>query len=293
MDGTELDEIMNGSDEPVVIENAVVETSPAETQPRDEAGKFAPKPVVAEGEPSPDVAAQDAVEGGEHAGGRNVPVAAIQAEREKARAARDEAETLRRQMSELQGQVKLLNDRGTQPATPKEQPKPKAFWEDPDAFFAERAAPLQQSIQQQKFEMSRMMAEDRLGADVVKAADDALGELIMANDPAVLAIQQRVMNSRHPYAELVKWHESHKAMADIGNDPTSYRSRVEAEVRAAVMAEYGIEQSAAQPAVTTPSTTKPLTKLPQSLSKIPGSGNGAGAVDMSDAGLFTDAMGGR
>lgn len=288
MDGTELDEIMNEAVASEVIP-AVVEAAPqVEAQPRDEAGKFAAKtedaPVV-----DPDNAAQAAVEGGEHDKGK-VPVAAVQAEREKRKQTENDNLELRRQMQEMSGQIKLLNERSTQPATPVEKAKPKSFWENPDEFLAERLAPVQQTVQQQRFEMSRMLAEANLGADAVKAADDALGELIKANDPSVATLQATIANSRHPYADLVAWHTKRQATADIGDDPAAYRERVKAEL----MAELGIEAAPAAAISAAPSTpTKPLTKLPQSLSKIPGAGNGSGAVDLSDTGIFTDAMAGR
>jgi hypothetical protein len=79
-------------------------------------------------------------------------------------------------------------------------------------------------------------------------------------------------------------------MSEIGEDPAAYRERVRAEL----MAELGVEAQPATPLTPASSTpTKPLTKLPQSLSKLPGAGNGNGAVDLSDAGLFQEAMGGR
>jgi hypothetical protein len=291
MDGTELDEIMNEALASEVIEQAVVETpTQAETQPRDETGKFAPKQQEEEPQVDPDNAAQSAVEGGERG---KVPVAAVQAEREKARLAREEAETLRRELAEIRGQVSVLTQQRQQPATPVEKAKPKSFWENPDEFLSERLAPVQQTVQQQRFELSRMLAEEKYGAEAVKAADDALGAMIQANDPAVAALQAQIADSRHPYADLVAFHEKRKALADIGDDPTVYRTRLETELREKIMAELGVDPAAvATPAA--PSTpTKPLTKLPQSLSRLPGAGNGAGAADMSDAGIFTDAMGGR
>lgn len=293
MDGTELDEIMNEALAPEVIETPAVATPETAAQPRDETGKFAPKANEAEAAEPDDAAARHAVEGGEHERGK-VPVAAVQAEREKARTERERANSLEQQLAELRGQVTVLTQQRQQPEKPAEKAKPKSFWEAPDEFLAERITPVQQQIQQQRFEMSRMLADEKFGADVVKAADDALGDLIKANDPSVATLQATIASSRHPYADLVAWHEKRKAMAEIGEDPAAFRARVEAEARAAILAEYGIEATPTASVPGTPSTTtKPLTKLPQSLSKLPGAGNGSGAADMSDSGIFTDAMGGR
>jgi len=294
MDGTELDEIMNEPLEGSDVVDTVATEAPAPTQPRDETGKFAPKPQEDDAPiVDPDNAAKAAVEGGEHEKGR-VPVAAVQAEREKARQERDRANDLERRLAEMQGQLTVLTQQRQQPTTPVEKAKPKSFWENPDEFLSERLAPVQQTVQQQRFEMSRMLAEEKLGPDVVKAADDALGELIKANDPSVATLQAQIANSRHPYADLVAWHNKRQAMADIGDDPTAFRDRERERIRAELMAELGIEAAPAVPGNSTPSTpTKPLTKLPQSLSRLPGAGNGNGAVDTSDAGIFTEAMGGR
>lgn len=288
MDGTELDEILNEALTPEVIET--VETPTAETQPRDETGKFSAKteadPII-----DPDNAAQAAVEGGEHEKGK-VPVAAVQAEREKARAERDRANDLERQLAEIRGQVSVLTQQRQTPQTPVEKAKPKSFWENPDEFFAERIAPVQQTVQQQKFELSRMLADEKFGAEAVEAADAALGVLIQANDPAVAALQATIAKSRHPYADLVAWHNKRQAMADIGDDPKAYQERERERIRAELMAELGMDPAAATPPVTPSTTTKPLTRLPQSLSKIPGSGNGQGASQSADD-VFNEVMAGR
>jgi hypothetical protein len=289
MDGDiTLDEIMSEGTAPeVIIDTTVVPTTTITTegQARDDAGRFAPKA----GDTDHD--AQQVIEGQPQG---TVPQQALHAAREKEREAREDAASLRRELAEVRGQVSLLATQRQEPVKPVEQAKPKAFWENPDDFLAERLAPVQQGLTQQKFDISRLLAEEKLGEDVVKAADDALGALMQANDPSVLGIQQRVMGSRHPYAELVKWHESHKAMSAIGNDPNAWQTQERERMRAELMAEYGIEAPAATiPAAQPSTTTKPLTKLPQSLSKLSGAGNGNGEVDASDAGIFTHAMAGR
>ena len=297
MDGTELDEIMNEAPASDVIPAAVDTPPQAETQPRDETGKFATKTQEAPAaEVDPDNAAQHAVEGGEHEKGK-VPVAAVQAEREKARQAKDEAETLRQQIAELRGQVSVLTQQG-QPKPTAEKPKPANFWEKPDEFLSDRLAPVQQDIQTKHLAISEMLAEEKFGAETLTAAKAALADAMRANpnDPSLLALDQQTRNSPHPFRDVINWHTKRQAMAEIGEDPAAYRTRIEAEIRAAILAEHGIEDPSAavqQPAPSAPTTTKPLTKLPQSLSRIPGAGNSSGAVDTSDTGLFNDAMSGR
>lgn len=290
MDGIDLDEILNGSTtEPEVVEAADVE-APAETQPRDEGGRFAPKQQEEETpEIDPDNAAQSVVEGGERG---KVPVAAVQAEREKARLAREEAETLRREMAELRGQVTALTQQRQQPQTPAEKPKPKVFWENPDEYLNERLAPVQETMQSQRIELSTMLAIEKHGETAVSEAQAALAAAMKANpsDPSLIALDQQTRTSIHPMSLVLAWHDRQKAMADIGDDPKAYLERERERIRAELMAELGGET----PAPANPSTTtKPLTKLPQSLNRLPGAGNGNGAIDTSDEGIFKTAMGNR
>lgn len=244
-----LDEIM--SREPVTTDTVQEPNNPAtpETdgqgmQPRDDAGKFAPKAENAQGaDGNTDQAAQAAVEAGKPEPG-HVPLQALHAEREKGKAARERAEALERQNAEL---IAALT-RGQPQAQPQpaEKPKPKNFWENPDEFLAERTAPIQQEAVKRHMMTSKMLAEDKFGSEAVDEADKALGALMQANqnDPEVIAMQQRVASSPHPYRDLVTWHQRRKAMADIGEDPVAYRERLRAEIAA--------ELAAANPAPATP-----------------------------------------
>lgn len=251
-----LDEIM--SREPVT-ETVQEPNTPAQPetveqgQPRDDAGKFAPKAENAAGaDGDADKAAQAAVEGGDGKG--KVPLQAVQAERDKRKEAQSEAEALRREVAELRGQVSVLSRQPAQPQTPAEKPKPKSFWESPDEFLAERTAPIQQEAITRHFMTSRMLAEDKFGAERVKEADDAIGALMQANpnDPEIIAMQQRIQNSPHPYRDLVTWHDRRKALAEIGEDPAAYRERLRQELLAEL-------QPAAQPA---PTQQQPAAKAP-------------------------------
>lgn len=243
-----LDEIMSrepAHDEVQTTNEPAQPETDGQGQTRNADGKFAPKPETgAEENGNSDHAAQVAVEGGDGKG--KVPLQAVQAERGKRKEAENEAEALRRELAELRGQVSVLSRPAQQPQ-PAEKPKPKTFWENPDEFLAERLAPIQQETTQRHFLNSRMLADEKFGADTVKEADDALGALIQANDPSVVELQQRIKTSPHPYADLVSWHQRRKAMADIGDDPVSFRERERERIRAEILA----EQAAAQPEITT------------------------------------------
>lgn len=290
MDDVNLADLMNDN-APAVAEVVSTETTTEQTsQTRDEQGRFAPDQVT-------DHDARAAVEGGAAATTEQpagtVPQQALHEARQQQKAERDRADRLERELAELRGTVNALR----QPEKPKEEAKPKAFWEDPDGFFNERAAPIQQEAVKRHMMTSRMLAEDKFGEEAVKEADEALGAAMQANpnDPSVIALAQQIKTSAHPFRDMINWHQNRKAMAEIGNDPNAYRSKIEAEI----MAKYGITPEAAAAIVAeaqpgnaaAPSTTTnaPLTKLPKSLSQLPGGGNSAGEVDASDAGLFAHA----
>lgn len=280
MDGlNELDEIMNGPETAPVTTST--ETTTTEQQPtRDEQGRFA----STETEPT-DHDAQAAIEG---QGAKLVPLDALHASRKGEQTAKEEAEQLRRELAELRGQVTALTPR----ATPAEPAKPTNWYADPDKAIAERLTPIQQQVMQTKMETSFMLAEDKFGTEKLAAANEELGRLMKANDPSVAALAQQMKTSTHPYRDLVSWHERRQAMSEIGDDPGAFRDKERERIRAELMAELGIEQP--EPVNgQQPSITKPQLKLPQSLSKLPGSGNGSGAADLSDAGIFNEAMSGR
>lgn len=294
MDGTELDEIMSEALAPEVIETpSETRVAPPTdaTQPRDEHGKFAPKadvttPASAD-QPQAEVPDEEPESG-------HVPQKALHEERKKRQGAEQENTDLRRQMQEMQGQIRLLTERTMQPATPaqpKEEAKPPVFWENPDAYIEHKLSSATQQTQGQFLQTSELLAIEKHGEAAVTEAGQAMYKLAEARDPGAAAEYQRIMASRHPYGELVAWHQRHKAMQEIGSDPAAFRAQLEAEFRA----KYGIveEQPAPQPTPGNPSSTKPLTQLPKSLSRLPGGGNSPGEEDVSDSGIFAHAMAGR
>ena len=50
---------------------------------------------------------------------------------------------------------------------------------------------------------------------------------------------RRVLNSPNRYAEAVRWHQRQVANAEIGDDPTAFKARVEAELREKILGEMG------------------------------------------------------
>lgn len=80
-------------------------------------------------------------------------------------------------------------------------------------------------------------AVDDLGAEKVNAAHAYLIEKLNANDPVAVAKMQELGTARKRYHKLVKWHEKELARLEIGDDPTAYKARLEAEIRERLQSE--------------------------------------------------------
>ena len=133
------------------------------------------------------------------------------------------------------------------------QPEPQAppdFFADPDAYLDSRLQPLQQQFEQQRLAQSEMLAVEKFGNEAVADAFQAFQQYAQT-DPASQIEHRRIMSSPHPFGELVKWRERHKALSEIGSDPVGFRAKLEEEIRQKVLAELQPTQTQA-PAQTAP-----------------------------------------
>lgn len=280
MTGTELDDIL-ADNTPQVEQDT---TTQADGQQRDEHGRFAPK---VEAEAAPVVQAQ--VEQQVDADPGKVPQQALHASREKEREARQEAETLRNQIAEMRGQIQLLSQRGQAPTPKPEAPKPVDFWESPDGYIANALTPVQQQLQDQNERFSKMMAMQTHGKETVDTAFNAFVQAAQANPGAYAAEYQSMMKSDHPYDALVAWHKRQETLRTVGNDPNAWLE-AEMEKRLADPAYQAKVLERIRGTATTNSRSNPVTNLPPSLNRLAAGGNANGEADLSDSGLFANAL---
>jgi len=282
---SELDAILSddGSTASTDTTTQVVETPPVEatTQPRDETGKFAPKPgdIPAVAEPVIDAHQQpDKPNNG-------VPVRAVQEERQKRQEAEASAEALRREIAELRGMVQARN----QPAPPKqEQQAPATIWDDPDGFLKSQLTPMQSQMMEMKEFMSENLAVQTYGEEKVNAAKQAIEQA--ARTPEGQQVIQKMMQSRHPFDDLVKWHKQQETMQRVGSDPDAWlEAEMEKRLADPVYQAKVLERIRGTAASNT-DRSNPAISLPPSLSGLPAGGNTAPAADMSDAALFSNAL---
>lgn len=184
----------------------------AEVQPEPVA-----EPVEAKGEPE-QAAPPAAVEEAKH-----IPITALLDERDKRKAKEREAEELRRRLAEYEA---------------KAQPKPD-FFADPEAALSAAQQAAMAAALNTKLETSRFLAEKEYGADLVAKA------YAFFDDNPHLSLD--LIKSPSPFHAAVQTYQRHKMLEEIGDDPASYRARIEAEVKERLAAEMQ-----AQPKPTAP-----------------------------------------
>lgn len=219
-------------------QEAAVETA---EQPR-ESAKPAP-----EAAPAKDVAKDD---DSEHPVPDDVAGlrAAIQAERAKRKDHKGRAERLEGEMAALRAQLEAAQ----KPPTPElRAPEPIAVpspLEDPAGYHAYT----QRMLFNERLNMSEaMLRSQHDDADV--DAKMAVFKQAADNNPALRAELTRQAN---PYRWAYQQAQRMMAMEEIGSDPAAFRTKVEAEIRARLEAEY---------AAGTPSAPAARVHLPQSL----------------------------
>lgn len=209
------------------------------------------------------------------------------AEIEAARVAeRDRVAALEAQMLTL---TQLLQGQ-RQPPQPREEPRqaPDIF-ENPTGFADHLQQSFQTGLSQFSQQLQQMRVENSFAiahALQQEAFEEAMTEINKLNvqNPEDRATVQRIYNASNPGQALVGWHKRNKALAEVGDDPASYRQRVQAETREALMKDpefikqvaASLRQDAMNGNDGRPRTT---TRLPKSLNAAAGSNLGTGRVD--------------
>ena len=202
-------------------------------------------------EPAADAASADAQD---EAATRMVPHQALHAERQKSRRYSEEVADFRKALAETNAAFERRMTQLVEAVTPRQpQPAPPDFSDDPQAAtrfeVAQTVSPEFERINRTLHSFARDNAIDRFSEGKVNEAEQAFIGALQAGrlDPADY---RRVLNSPNRYAEAVGWHERQAAHAEIGGDPVAFKARVEAELRAKILAEQGGGQGAGLPPVT-------------------------------------------
>lgn len=164
---------------------------------------------------------------------------ALDEERGKRRKYKDELAAVRQELQGFQSQFAGFMQAFQAQQRP-QQPPPAApdFWENPDAALDHRlksaVAPVQQGLAQTREEISEMMAAEKYGEEVVRAAYAEMKSRLQNDPQGTLHDYQRIMSSRHPFGTLVQWHKQQSVLKEVGDDPAAFRERVRAELMAEI-----------------------------------------------------------
>lgn len=181
----------------------------------------------------------DTAEAQGEAATRMVPHQALHAERQRSRRYSEEVADFRRQLAETNARMAQLVEAVTPPQA---RPAPPDFFDNPEAAtrfeVAQTVSPEFERINQTLHSFARENAIGRFDEAKVNEAEQAfIGALQQGRlDPHDY---RRVVNSPNRYAEAVRWHRRQIAQTEIGDDPSAFKARVEAELREKILAELG------------------------------------------------------
>lgn len=178
--------------------------------------------------------------------GRRIPLPAYLDEREKRQTAQRLLEEERAQCAELQKRIDALEQKRAQEGVPS----------------YESGTPQGQAIRETLFN------EYILPTSLARAKAEH-GEAKLAEAFAFFEqnphLSDPLRRSADPWGDAVRYVEREKARAEIGDDPKSYRERLEAELRETLRAELAAEQAQAAP-------VPPKPRPPVSLAGAPAAG---------------------
>lgn len=177
-----------------------------------------------------------------------VPVTALESERRK----RQEYE---RELEELRKKVQPQQHQQTQPQQQKKGPQPPDPFTDPAGFAEFVQSQVEERFLTHRLNDSEERAIATYGAEVVDAAYEA----VLKAGPHEA---QRLLGTKDPYAELVKWHKRQLAMAEVGDDLDAYKARLREELMAELQGGGGTPNPASDPA-------QNQARVPKSLGRVP------------------------
>lgn len=192
-----------------------------------------------------------------------IPVQAFDARMAKAEEKwNGEVNSLRSQLDQAMRQLQQFQPRQEQQAV--KQPFADQLFSDPEAAISARLqeaiSPIAKGQTSIVENFSRMMASDKYGEETVSKAYQDLQSRVMSNPAAMQATYQRIMQSQHPYGELVKWHKEQSALSTYGDDPEAWRTSEREKLKAELLAEMqggqpnGQQQAQQQPPQNMPSS---------------------------------------
>lgn len=278
------------SDDVPAAEVVQPEIQPATPEPasdgraRDEHGRFAPKAksegsetgVKQEAAPAPQTAQpQQAPEPPAGERGKQVPLEALTALKQKLAEREAELATLRKPAPEQQVQ-QPKPETPTTPTRPDFSFDPSYFEDDPQALFEAR-------LHKTKMDMSTNLAVQQFGEDVLSEAWAAFDNAA-STDLQASALSGQLRDHPHPMGEVVKWYQNHREIKQLTE--AGGLQKLRDQLRAELLAEMqGTQPTAAAMPGAVPMPKPAATPLPPSLARG-GAGSQSAPEIRSDNEMF-------
>jgi hypothetical protein len=183
-------------------------------------------------------------------GTKMVPHEALHAEKQKVKRYTEQVGDFQRQLSETNANWERRMTQLVEAVRPKQEAAPPPdFFENPALAtrheVQQSVSPQFEQINQQLLAIARDNAETRFTPETVNEAEQAFISALQSQklDPADY---QKVVSSPNRYAAAVQWHKRQIAQAEIGDDPSAFKAKLEAELREKITAELQGEQPAQQ-----------------------------------------------
>lgn len=180
--------------------------------------------------------------------GKNVPYAAMRAERQARKAERERAEAAEKRAKELEAQIDALRNPAPATAQPAQAPAtetatPPDFWSDPQGFIAAQIASAGRDLAQQTHFRA---IEDRQRA--LHDDFDAVSGFALEAAKRDPALANRILTATDPGAELYAVGKQIKDFQDYNNDPASFEQRMREKILAELSAQSDDDSTTTAPA---------------------------------------------
>ncbi len=272
-------------------------------RPRDESGRFLPKEAKPE-EPAEQPKAEEAPAEDDKAA--NVPSWRLRELREERDKQLSRASELERMNGALGQRLEALEQALSKINQPQKPAAPEIdHWTDPSGATRQvvdgRVNPLEAEFRQMRQEMmlenSRTLQIALHGAQAVNEATLAVEAAQAEKDPGLVGLRARMLESRDPVSEVMKWHRDRKVVSELSKfngDVNAYREHILSEaLKDKTYLAKAIESATGAAQQNDKARGSPNVKLPTSINRLSGSGSNTASEsddDMSDAALFQHAM---
>lgn len=171
--------------------------------------------------------------------GRTVPVAALHAERQKAKRYTEQVASFEQTLKDREAAwERRFSEMLTRLAPQQQQPEqpPPDFFADPDAALSHRINPLMERMQMVErastLRASRAEAVAAYGRDAIAKMEADIEAAMRGGDPELVPLREAMLRSDDPVGLAMSWHQRRTVLSEVGSDPAAYREKLKAEILA-------------------------------------------------------------